>query len=737
MLQHVWNCPHLSEGLYWCSHCQKAERVGRFQCKRCQGGPSKTDRLANVAKRIFSLLGTRAAVHRGYSVERRETSIALSKSFEGSEQSEIREVSNTFEERQHSDWEHVLTQELPNTYISEAENTSVVPEMTGCGMAAELESRTPDGPRISIWSPDHVSLNSEKTWNHPPFGNEPKSLSSSPRPETILARINTNTVYDHSIHNYQSEHTPPCSDTPLSATIISPLSATDGMNSGMQEVSPTDSEASGNSFFTDSGYTSATSQSLCNSSSSSIDQSSKLAEIRRKPVNQSLKGILEERCRDEIPLKPLSLQTISMVASCEEPVVSDARTTAHSASRCPIPMGIKTLSPFWSDASGLVESFLEVVAQHMRHSKEQLKLVPPSQITKELLAMSSTTMVSIGLETLASILQGRNPTGIMHLFAFTHIAYAFAIAVDHDDTKVHTPEWFEDTLSWASELTPERHQEVYIKIAQSVWRPLRFLEMEEESQIVTAKPLATRDNRLLRACKHFLDSKLPHIVALSYFLTCILVLESFGTCKSRNSSSTGRFNFLQVAFTNKVKLQITGELITTTSIEAFVEDVADVERRLDNGLITNVRELELELICAGKVSRKHLELKLITDLKQLASQSDTAYTKFQDHVTMLCDPFYDSAAMSRTACHIRDIVLIKQLIPEEFYSESEDEQLQAPELNLDIQLAVEGMAWGVDSRTEELDPSVAALARDADEALYVTLFERTECKPANGFKKWT
>lgn len=48
--------------------------------------------------------------------------------------------------------------------------------------------------------------------------------------------------------------------------------------------------------------------------------------------------------------------------------------------------------------------------------------------------------------------------------------------------------------------------------------------------------------------------------------------------------------------------KIIDELIKKNSIEAFIEDVVDVEKRLNNGLIVELRQLELELVCAGKVT---------------------------------------------------------------------------------------------------------------------------------------
>jgi hypothetical protein len=53
---------------------------------------------------------------------------------------------------------------------------------------------------------------------------------------------------------------------------------------------------------------------------------------------------------------------------------------------------------------------------------------------------------------------------------------------------------------------------------------------------------------------------------------------------------------------NKVKShRIIEKLIQKSSIEAFIEDVVEVEKRLDNGLISNLRQLELELVCSAKV----------------------------------------------------------------------------------------------------------------------------------------
>lgn len=59
---------------------------------------------------------------------------------------------------------------------------------------------------------------------------------------------------------------------------------------------------------------------------------------------------------------------------------------------------------------------------------------------------------------------------------------------------------------------------------------------------------------------------------------------------------------MQASFELKAKTRVIDELIQNVGIEAFIEDVVSVERRLKHSQITSVRSLELDLIFAGKVS---------------------------------------------------------------------------------------------------------------------------------------
>ncbi|KAH7336184.1 hypothetical protein BKA65DRAFT_402824 [Rhexocercosporidium sp. MPI-PUGE-AT-0058] len=220
------------------------------------------------------------------------------------------------------------------------------------------------------------------------------------------------------------------------------------------------------------------------------------------------------------------------------------------------------------------------------------------------------------------------------IFAFTHIACALAITTHDDEAKIHTQKWFQDSLQWSAGLRGERQQKGYEKVARAIWQPLETLVAQEPTHLSQG----LKENCLFATCKHFLD-----------------IFESLDFSKAIVPASLQQFNFSQASFERKAKARVIDELIKKPRIEAFIEDVVRVEKRLHQGQIANLRSLELELICAGK----------------LASQSDTAYNRFLQHVATSCDVMYaeEPAKLSRTRYHVRDIGRIKQLLPDEKYDE--------------------------------------------------------------------
>ncbi|KAE8441712.1 hypothetical protein EG329_004541 [Mollisiaceae sp. DMI_Dod_QoI] len=527
--------------------------------------------------------------------------------------------------------------ELADTYIS---------EMMGSECPVELANGSEgwaDNLYIEDWDSTKAQVESPK----------PPRLSV----DTSCSPLNLHSSHTKLAHNMPSSTTSNWDDTPLSATIISPMSATGGFDYSALEISPTDSEESGKSFSTvDSGYSSATSYtapSAWDFSMTGLEPFGSMTD--RKGKKREIGQISQDWVSGAVLSGPIAFPSIPSVSMTQDVTVSrsNSSSTTHSASRCPISERPKPVSPHWQNASDLVQSFSQVLDAHIEHTKTALKELPSTSITQELLAMSRTSMVSLGLDVLQGILEGRNPTAIIQVFAFMHIAFALAIAVDQDEAKVGTHAWFQDSLTWVQELPSERQQQLYLQIARAVWQPLDVFESLESND-----GLPVPSNR--------------------------------------------GFDFVQASFEMKAKTKVIDELIKQNAIEAFIEDVVSVEKRLKHGQITSVRSLELDLIFSGK----------------LASQSDVAYSRFVNHVARLCDNLYAEERQSknpRTAYHIQDIAAIKRLLPEENYNNdcSVHQQHTEEQDLLDEELLL-SLDWPDE---EDVDISTTALTRDLDEIL--------------------
>jgi hypothetical protein len=728
MLQHVWNCQHLSKGLYWCFHCQKPERVGKFQCKRCQGLPSRTDRMASVAKRIFSKLGAKP-YHAEFLAPEPESPKTLSKIAEDSETSYpsgFASLSRPFDEDQAVDWDHQYPQELPNT--------SVCREMPGDWTAASHE--LPDnyisemqGTECPIelsvgsenWA-DNFYASSLEEWDVPSL--PVKGKSSSPK----LARIDTSftNLNSHVTHEAPGQISPQkysshSWETPLSATIISPLSASGAFNTNTFEVSPTDTEASGNSFFTDSGYSTATTLSAWSTTATRFGDPDSLKGITGEKRSRHFEKMSDDWMNNMVFSRPTELALMPVLASVPQ-MPKEISIGANSVNRFTGSEKPILSSRHWSDARSLVQYFSGILDDHIEHTKTTLKQLHSSPLLTELMALSRTSMVSIGLEVLAGVLEGRKPTSIVQIFSLTHVAYAFAIAVGHDETNVQDQKWFQDSLSWAEELTSERQRQMYHQIARSIWQPL---DIFSDDIPVGAFPSSDNENLLLNACKHFLDGTFITFLS-SIRANMATVFESFGTPKGVFSllPSTS-FDYSQEMFQSKSKTRVIDELIKTRSIEAFDADVVTIGRRLREGKITSTRQLELELICAGKVKfhfLKSFQVCFLANLHKLASRSASAFAIFLSHVTRLCESLYleePGTSKSRTAHHIQDISEIKQFLPEEHYNDgNEDEDCQHDEHHSHMHDDEEDLLdLNFDTRSEDIEACINAFKNDADQTL--------------------
>jgi hypothetical protein len=82
----------------------------------------------------------------------------------------------------------------------------------------------------------------------------------------------------------------------------------------------------------------------------------------------------------------------------------------------------------------------------------------------------------------------------------------------------------------------------------------------------------------------------------------LIVFESFSIPDDVRALPNGNgFDFVQEMFQSRCKTRVIDELIKIPSIRAFCGNVLTIGKRLSEGKIKSTRQLELELICVGKV----------------------------------------------------------------------------------------------------------------------------------------
>ena len=420
--------------------------------------------------------------------------------------------------------------ELPNNHISEMESTSVMPEMDSAWNVnpQQLQKQPQPDEKSPTFSEEayssmaidpahHVFSEVNPPWSPSSF--ETPNLAQRPSGRHVPAlALNTRDIYQPPSSRHRHGRTGTLADEPMSATIISPLSATEGffssvggMSGNKYEISPTDSQATSNSFFTnDSGYASATIDHAWSATTVSMDYDCLWDShdvMMKKSDLDVYSGVTLGR--DVGLMKPPS--NPSSAASSNLPSRSSSNSSNHSANRCTSIVKRKELSPHWTDPKSLAVSFVEVLNEHLRHSRNALNQLPSNSTINELLAMSSASIISIGFNVLRGLLEKRNPTAIIEIFAFSHVAYAAAIAVDDKSSKIRTKRWFQDSLCWLSGLTSDRQRMTYTLIVQAIWKPQDLTGMGDCLDFSKLAALAQNsphdENTLVKACRHFLDSK--------------------------------------------------------------------------------------------------------------------------------------------------------------------------------------------------------------------------------------
>lgn len=468
--------------------------MGKFH-KKCAGGPSKTERITNVAKKIFSKLG--ATSHKaGKLSPLSEGTFNVRSSWAPTD------VKDPALFRESPSWDLPLqAQEMPDTSMCEmaADWTAACQELADTSIMAMVERdlQLQAASNVDIQQQDD-SFMAELLNDYPATPLRPRSFAPKLTLDTSMSPLYRNQwKYPIGTLRPPQPTIQPTYNAPARDDLVSPMSAVGTYNSlASMEVSPTETVASGASFFTDSGYTSATSGGEASQCPSRVPSTKRVSDMAAIPEEHFSFGSMDEAL--SLPSVP-NFEASLIESLLSTPSVSRSSSSASDKGKA------KADSASCGDAESLVRDFSDILDEHIEHTKSRLALMQSNPIAFELLSMSKETMINTGLEVLVGVLEGRPPSSTHGLFAFTHIACASAILSDPENHDIHSKEWFDDLLQWVTGLSDHRHEHIYTEVATSIWQA----DQSASCPSVKKNESKQASNSLQKACYYFLDSKLP------------------------------------------------------------------------------------------------------------------------------------------------------------------------------------------------------------------------------------
>jgi hypothetical protein len=511
LLEHVFTCAHLSDGRYWCFHCQKEESFAPFQCKHCQVPAFRKDRLSTRAKRIFRWLGTKTH-HKDHQVfdpsaAPKQTPCAFrNQCFE--RLPKYHDIVAKVTERDH----HKVSPELGSNY------KSGLAELNGCNvLPAELSGQSASTSEL------HSSCLESKSLQYPLNGEWTTSIPHYASMDSVQAQALPTPAFDNlkPLDQFRLNSNKPCSSRDSLPQLQPPVSpqSDEWMPASYTNTfseSPTDTDFSSVSLFTRSLASDVSPPSTRNSTMQSFSQGSLIVDgpseypptrpVMHDYMNKMPSGILEE-----------DLSSAEIASN----IPADA---FHSTKR---QASIHTGTPQWLTPKDLLNDFWKVLALHVKESSERLNMLPDSPVISHLRSMTADTIAFMGFSAWQETLTGYQPASVPDLYAFVHVAYACAIVIYDGQVKNHVKRLFTHLLSIDTAALSEEDKSTYTNIVWSIWSP--GVEDVHLDPFVTAehntRPMqppnfysrgkgkallelySNNDNEILNVLTHFLDSK--------------------------------------------------------------------------------------------------------------------------------------------------------------------------------------------------------------------------------------
>jgi hypothetical protein len=508
LLEHVFTCAHLSDGRYWCFHCQKEESFAPFQCKHCPVPAFRKDRLSLRAKRIFRWLGTKTH-HKDHQVfdppAPPKGTLCASRNQCFEYLPKYQDIAPKVAEMD----DHEVFREPGDNY------KSGLAELSGCNvLPVELSGQSASTSELQdsrLRSKSLRYLSNDELTTSVPYYASMDSIQAQALPTASFD------VHEPLSQFRMSSNKPGTSGDSL-PLLQSPISPQHGewMAARYSEAisdSPTDTDFSAISPFTKSFASDISPPSTRNSTMQIFSQS---------PL--TVDGLSEY-----LPTRPLVHDYMNEMPNG---IPKEDSSSAELASNIPADSikrqaSIHVGSPHWLTPKDLLNDFWRVLALHVKESSERLNMLLDSPVIGQLLPMTADTIAFAGFSTWQKTLNGYLPTTIPDLYALVHVAYACAIVIYDGQVENHVKRLFTHSLLIGTGALSDEDKSTYTNIVWSIWSPGvedvhldPFATAERNTRPVQPPYVQSRvkgkaalelysnkDNEIFNVLSHFLDSK--------------------------------------------------------------------------------------------------------------------------------------------------------------------------------------------------------------------------------------
>ena len=239
-----------------------------------------------------------------------------------------------------------------------------------------------------------------------------------------------------------------------------------------------------------------------------------------------------------------------------------------------------------------------------------------------------------GLEVLRELLQSRTrtPTTINEIFQLNHIAFACAFLLYAEDGCYSWELLYQDTLIWGRLIIDQEDRNCYLKIANLLWSapclmlppltarlsyavntefarqpPNSLLGHQSESSLFDETygdgtlSCEIRSGKLMRSCTLYLDGKQFLLTFIKLKLTLWLSIECL-LAEVDDRRLHGMCATMALQAKNQIVDVLFKPLLQNDVLEPYHAHVLATLAMLNDGLLFNIREVEVKLIAGNSVS---------------------------------------------------------------------------------------------------------------------------------------